>query len=190
MFTPVLIALGGNLRFGDRDPATNLRLAVGRLAALGLSGLRLGPLYRTAAFPPGTGPDYCNACARADVAGPVDAAALLALLHRVEGEFGRTRDRRWGGRTLDLDLLAVGAQVLPAPSTWAAWHDLPLAEQMTRTPDQIILPHPRLQDRGFVLVPLCDVAPEWVHPVLGKTALALRDALPPEALGDIQPLGA
>ena len=185
MLTPVLIALGGNLAFSGRDPAENLSLAVARLRDLGLPHLRMGRVYRTPAFPAGSGPDYANACARADVAGPVDAARILTLLHRVEGEFGRERAVRWGGRTLDLDLLAVGDQVWPDPATWASWHDLPPADQMTRAPDRLILPHPRLQDRGFVLVPLCDVAPEWVHPILSQTVQGLRDALPSAMVEDI-----
>ena len=107
--------------------------------------------------------------------GPVD---VLAHFHRVEAQFGRARDKRWGGRTLDIDLLAIGNAVLPDAATYATWRDLPLDQQSQRAPDQLILPHPRLQDRAFVLVPLMDVAPDWRHPVIGLTVRDMCAALP------------
>ena len=69
-----------------------------------------------------------------------------------------------------------------------AWMTLSAENQKQKWPDQLILPHPRLQDRAFVLVPLADVAPDWVHPVLGRTVLEMRDALPAEDLDQIVPL--
>jgi 2-amino-4-hydroxy-6-hydroxymethyldihydropteridine diphosphokinase len=78
----------------------------------------------------------------------LDAAALLALLHRVETRFGRTRRARNEPRTLDLDLLDYDGLV------------------RSEAP---ILPHPRLAERAFVLLPLRDVAPAWRHPVSGRT---------------------
>lgn len=99
---------------------------------------------------------------------------------------GRERGTRWGQRTLDLDLLAMGDLVLPDAQVYAHWRDLPLEDQARRAPEQLILPHPRLQDRAFVLVPLSDVAPDWRHPVLGRTVLEMRDALSPEALAEVR----
>lgn len=91
-------------------------------------------------------------------------------------------------RTLDLDLIALGSWVLPDRAGYQYWLDLPLEQQMVETPDKLILPHPRVQDRGFVLVPLCDVFPDWVHPILGKTAAELCAALPKTELEAILPL--
>ncbi len=67
---------------------------------------------------------------------------------------------------------------------------LPPDLQRMRAPDDLILPHPRLQDRAFVLVPLADVAPEWVHPLTGLSVTAMRDRLPTADLADVVPIPA
>ncbi len=142
--------------------------------------------YETPCFPQGAGPDYVNAALCAQWDGPPEA--LLALLHAVEAGFSRTRGVRWGMRTLDLDLIGLGDAVLPDRETWAAWRRLPLDEQMQLAPDRLILPHPRLEDRGFVLVPLADVAPEWRHPVTGASVAEMCAALPEAARAEVKPL--
>ena len=91
-------------------------------------------------------------------------------------------------RTLDLDLLALGDSVVPDEATQTAWRDLPAEEQPRRTPDRLILPHPRLQDRGFVLIPLADIAPDWRHPLTGQTVAQMRDALTPAQTAGIVPI--
>ena len=182
----ILVALGSNLGSRSGDPAQTLRAALHALGDSGLNVVRLSRLFRTPCFPPGTGPDYVNACAV--LRGPGTATEVLDRLHSAESDFGRERLQRWGSRSLDLDLLAVEGQVLPDAATQDAWRALPPAEQIRRAPDCLILPHPRLQDRGFVLVPLADVAPDWTHPRTGLTVRQMRDALPPEALEGIAPL--
>jgi 2-amino-4-hydroxy-6-hydroxymethyldihydropteridine diphosphokinase len=102
----------------------------------------------------------------------------MAALHRIEAELGRTRGQRWAARVCDLDLLDYDGEVLPNMEIWQHWRGLSPAAQAKQTPDQLILPHPRMQDRAFVLVPLSEIAPAWRHPVLGETARELRDKLP------------
>jgi 2-amino-4-hydroxy-6-hydroxymethyldihydropteridine diphosphokinase len=112
----------------------------------------------------------------------------MDLLHEVEAHFGRTRERRWGGRTLDIDLIAMADLVLPDLAGWTRWHNLPAARQAKEAPQTLILPHPRLQDRAFVLVPLMDVAPDWRHPVTGQTVAQMVQSLPQAEIDAIRPL--
>ncbi len=178
-----LIALGGNLPSSAGLPGETLRAALDALVAEGVELHAVSPFYATPCFPAGAGPDYVNAAAEIGVKG--DARQVLDLLHRIEGRFGRERVQRWGRRTLDLDLIAQGQIVLPDRAGHAAWRDLPLDDQMTRTPDELVLPHPRLQDRAFVLIPLADIAPDWRHPVLGRTVREMVDALPAQVAADV-----
>ncbi|MGL5008520.1 MAG: 2-amino-4-hydroxy-6-hydroxymethyldihydropteridine diphosphokinase, partial [Paracoccaceae bacterium] len=106
----------------------------------------------------------------------------------IENRFGRRRDQRWGMRTLDLDLVALGDSVLPDAATHARWRDLPATDQARIAPETLILPHPRLQDRAFVLVPLADVAPDWRHPLLNLTVSEMVARLPAEDRAAVVPI--
>ena len=116
--------------------------------------------YRTAPVPRSEQPDFINGVVL--LTGGIEPATLLARLHAIEAEAGRVRSVPNAARVLDLDLLAAGGRVIDSPG--------------------LVLPHPRLAERAFVLYPLCDVAPGWRHPILGRTALELRDALPPQRI--------
>lgn len=185
---PTLIAFGANLPFEGRSPAETLRRAIAALSAEGLAPLAVSRFFATPCFPAGAGPDYVNAAAVLEGGGRVDPASILARLHAVEAQFGRERLQRWGMRTLDIDLLALGDSVLPNAETQDHWRNLPPAAQARQAPDQLILPHPRLQDRAFVLVPLADVAPDWVHPASGLTVRQMLDALPKADRDAVKPL--
>lgn len=142
--------------------------------------------FFTPAFPDPSEPEYVNACVTVETV--LSPKALLKVLQDVETRLGRARRQRWGARTLDLDLLALGAAVLPDAETYAAWRNLPAADQVARTPDELILPHPRIADRPFVLVPLSDVAPLWCHPVTGETPAEMLSKLPKAEIDAIRPV--
>ena len=178
-----LIALGSNLGSQAGGPAETLSAAVVNLNAQGLSLRRLSRFYTTPCFPAEAGPDYVNAAAA--IASDLPAPSVLDTLHRIEAEFGRKRQQRWGSRSLDLDLLAMGPAILPDADVHAAWRDLPAQDQQLRAPDQLILPHPRLHERAFVLVPLADIAPFWRHPVLGVTVAEMAGALTAQARQEV-----
>ncbi len=172
-----LVALGGNLASAAGTPTETLQAAFVMLRKR-FGAILASRLYRNPAFPTGSGPDYVNAAARLDVGAQMTPRHVLDALHEIEALYGRTRLSRWSGRTLDLDLLAFDDLILPDPQTQAAWRSVPVKRQMIEAPDQLILPHPRLQDRAFVLVPLMDVAPDWRHPVLGLTVREMLAAVP------------
>jgi 2-amino-4-hydroxy-6-hydroxymethyldihydropteridine diphosphokinase len=178
-----LIAFGSNENSVFGDPAETVLRAMKNVANISNAPPLLSDLYNTPAFPKEAGPDFVNAAmAIFTTAAP---ETILTQLHAIEAMAQRTRKVRWGQRTLDLDLIAVGDAVLPDLQTHDRWRNFSHTQQQANAPDQLILPHPRLQDRAFVLVPLCDVAPNWVHPVLQKTATEMCDALPVSDLTDV-----
>lgn len=181
-----LIALGANLRSPAGSPSETLHAAIADLASLGGAIRAKSRFFATPCFPPGTGPDYVNAAVGMEWDKGEDA--LLAILHDIEASYSRRRDERWGMRTLDLDLIALGQRVRPDEDVHAQWRNLPLDDQKTKAPEELILPHPRLQDRAFVLVPLRDIAPDWVHPILGQSVSDMHDALPAEQVAEIKAL--
>lgn len=154
----ILLGLGANLPSSAGPPAATLRAALEELARSGTVSLAVSRFYRTAAWPDPHDPPFVNAVARIETTLP--PGALLCRLHDIEAKFGRQRGLRNAPRTLDLDLLDYDGRVEAGPPE---------------------LPHPRLVERGFVLVPLREIAPEWRHPRSGLTADDLLAALPPEA---------
>jgi 2-amino-4-hydroxy-6-hydroxymethyldihydropteridine diphosphokinase len=181
-----VLAFGGNLMSLIGSPVETIRAALGELIARDVELTDLSRFFQTPCFPSGAGPDYVNLVAI--ISTPQSPEVLLEYLHEVEATFGRARDSRWAGRTLDIDILSYENLIVPDLDTYQNWVDLPLDVQMKEAPQNLILPHPRIQDRGFVLIPLCDVWPEWLHPVSGKTAQMLCDSLPISETKGIKPL--
>ncbi|AFZ04165.1 2-amino-4-hydroxy-6-hydroxymethyldihydropteridine diphosphokinase [Calothrix sp. PCC 6303] len=142
------IALGSNL-------GNSLEILESAIASLvEIPGIRLNrksSWYRTKAIGPPQ-PDYINGCVILEV--EMTPELLLATLLKIETDFGRVRQERWGARTLDLDILLYADRII----------DLPTLQ----------IPHPRMCDRAFVLVPLNEIAPDWIVPVSG---FAIKDVI-------------
>lgn len=182
-----VVALGSNVAPGDGGScADTIRAAFAALPGPGVRCLAVSRLWQTPCFPAGAGPDYVNAAALLET--DLSASDLLAHLHALEARFDRARTGRWAARTLDLDLIDHGHQILPDRATQARWRSLPPARQSIDAPDRLILPHPRLQDRAFVLVPMAEIAPDWRDPVTGTPIADLLDALPPGDRAAVHPL--
>ena len=182
----VIAAIGGNQPSNKGNPAETVLWAMGVLSERIGSPIRKSRLFQTPAFPVGSGPDFVNAAVAFESGlSPED---ILGLCHAIEADAKRVRDVRWGVRTLDVDLIGCGGAVCPDVAGFAAWRDLPIEQQTEMAPDQLILPHPRLQDRAFVLVPMMDVAPDWSHPVSGLTTRQMLDTLPAMEKATVKPL--
>ena len=161
----VFIAYGSNLLSGLVTASQAFDEVVKNLQARGLIVNKISRLWSSKAWPNPDDPPYVNAVLQ--IATKLQPIELMALLHDVEREAGRVRDGRLNApRVLDLDLIAYGDVVMHGEKG-------------------LILPHPRAADRAFVMRPLAEIAPDWVHPVLKRTAGELltaatigRDAYP------------
>lgn len=182
----ILLAFGANLPSSTGSPGETLRAALDLLNCDAFPRLATSAFYRNPAFPSGSGPDYVNAAALFRSAWSPDR--ILSHVHGVERDLGRDRGQRWTARSIDIDLIAVDDLVRPDPATVARWIGLPVDRQLIETPARLILPHPRLQDRAFVLVPASELWPDWRHPVTGRQLRDLRDALPQAERDAMQPI--
>jgi len=153
MGSRLFIGLGANLTpDGYAGPREGGMAAISALADEGVHLLAMSRWYESAPVPISDQPWYLNAVAEATT--ELDAASTLAALHYTERRFGRVRTERNAARVLDLDLLDFAGMVSNA--------------------SDLALPHPRLHERAFVLLPLGELCPDWVHPVSG---IAIQDLI-------------
>jgi 2-amino-4-hydroxy-6-hydroxymethyldihydropteridine diphosphokinase len=145
------IALGSNLG----DSLSILNSAIERIqTSAQIELIAVSSWYRTTPIGPPQ-PDYLNGCAT--VWTSLTALEFLNTLHAIESQFGRVREEVWGARTLDLDLLLYGDAIIDT--------------------SDLQVPHPRMTERGFVLVPLAEIAPDAIDPQSGESILVLRNKL-------------
>lgn len=152
----ILIGLGANLPSSAGPPLKTLEAALRALGDAGVEIAARSRWYRTAPVPASDQPWFVNGVARIETS--LEPIELLALLQKIERQFGRQRGIRNAARTLDLDILDYEGNVDEGPD--------------------LTLPHPRMPERAFVLLPLAEVAPDWRHPKSGQRVATLIAALP------------
>ena len=152
MATEAFLGIGANL--GDR--AHTLRQAACRLHnTAGIQVVSASPVYASAPVGVTDQPDFLNAVLKIET--QLTPRTLLDAMLAIEREFGRVRIKKWGPRTLDLDMLTFGDAIIDEPG--------------------LQVPHPHLHKRGFVLAPLCDLFPQGMHPVLAQSFCELAQAI-------------
>ncbi|MRG43699.1 2-amino-4-hydroxy-6-hydroxymethyldihydropteridine diphosphokinase [Chitinophaga sp. SYP-B3965] len=151
MNTAILL-IGGNM--GDRPKF--LQQAVALIAARAGHILKESTMYETAPWGDVQQPDYLNQALVLETT--MEAPALLDVLLEIEKEIGRVRRQKWGSRVIDIDMIFFNQEVITLP--------------------QLKVPHPQMQNRRFVLAPLQEIIPLWVHPILQLTVNQLLEACP------------
>ncbi len=149
----VVLALGGNLAGDYPSLEALLEAALSSFPRAGLRVVRRSGWWRSAAWPDPSQPAYLNGIAIVETT--LSPSEVLAAIHALEAQFGRKRGLANMPRTLDIDLIAYGRQVIDAPG--------------------LTLPHPRAAERRFVMGPLAEIAPGWTHPTLDQNAAELAE---------------
>jgi 2-amino-4-hydroxy-6-hydroxymethyldihydropteridine diphosphokinase len=177
----VYLGLGSNI--GDRE--ANLREAIARIEMLGLEVAHESSIYETepvgladqpwflnqvieTKIPAGLTSEHGPVLGDPETIATVQAEALLSELLKIEHEMGRERTIANGPRVIDIDLLLFGNMIIGHSKEDIA-HSKEVEEGLSINPTGIVVPHPRMHQRRFVLDPLCEIAPELVHPVLKRT---------------------
>ncbi len=157
MFQTILVSVGANLASAKGcTPLETCLWAAGQLGHLpGLELRKVSRWFATQPIPASDQPHFVNGAAW--LSGAVEPCRLLGMLQAIEAAAGRVRGVPNAARTLDLDLLAMDSLVMGTP--------------------KLVLPHPRLQDRAFVLAPLRDIRPDWTHPVLHLSVATMLAAV-------------
>ncbi|GGX44733.1 2-amino-4-hydroxy-6-hydroxymethyldihydropteridine pyrophosphokinase [Tateyamaria omphalii] len=167
-------------------PVETLQKAVDSIEEMGAVIRGRSRFFRTPAVPAGSGPDFVNAAI--SINAHWSSTEAIARLHEVESRLGRRRKVRWEQRVIDLDLLAHDQMIRPSVQVLRRWMELPVQKQKEMAPGQLLLPHPRMHERAFVLVPLADVEPDWIHPITRKSVSEMQDALPAAEIEAIVPI--
>lgn len=162
----IYVALGANLPWDGLSPQETLTEALQQMPGRSVTPVSVSGYWTSPAWPDPARPAYVNAVA--EIATNLSAGRLLRVLQDIEDGLGRERNVRWDSRTLDLDIVDYRGLVLDEAG--------------------LTLPHPRAQDRAFVLLPLQEIAPDWVHPVSKRGISELISCLSDEVLAQTRPI--
>lgn len=169
-----LVSAGSNLSHSSKTPSDLVKFAH-ELLGNAFGTVKSSNYFANPAYPADFGPEFVNAVF--SFSAQINPVEMLDFLHSIEVAIGRERKVRWGPRVIDLDLIAADDLVLPDIVVFKHWKNLSPKEQLQLVPKNLVLPHPRLQDRPFVLLPMREIAPDWQHPVTGLTVREMCDQL-------------
>ena len=182
-----VVVLGSNLSSEFGNSAETLKICVDEIRSNpDIESLTESNWYISSSFLNKREPRYVNVGIRFIT--KLNPISLLHFTSDLENKYGRKRQERWGPRTCDIDILLCDQLILPSKLYFNKWLNLNLSDQIRLVPDELILPHPRLQERTFFLKPLNDLQPDWIHPFLKVKAKEMLDSLPPYELESIQEL--
>jgi 2-amino-4-hydroxy-6-hydroxymethyldihydropteridine diphosphokinase len=174
----VAVAVGANVAGSWGSPLATIQTALREMEATGIGILAASRIYRTPAMGFSPQPDYLNAVLL--VTSPKGPAAIMRSLKAIERKAGRRAAKPWGPRPLDLDLLFSRGTRLGLRR--------PGGKRTAHQSRPLLLPHPGLEDRAFVLIPLRELAPHFHSPASGRSLTQLVHALPARAVGLCVPL--
>ena len=180
-----VVVLGSNLPSKFGNSAETLKKCVDEIRSHpSIKSLLESNWYISSSLIDEKEPRYVNVGIRFNTnLNPID---LLNYTSGLEKRFGRKREKRWEPRTCDIDILLCNQLILPNKAHFQKWLKLDFSDQIKLSPNELILPHPRLQERTFFLKPLIDLQPDWIHPFLGMKAKEMLDSLPPNELQNIE----
>ncbi|MCP5382239.1 MAG: 2-amino-4-hydroxy-6-hydroxymethyldihydropteridine diphosphokinase [Kordiimonadaceae bacterium] len=161
----ILIGLGSNLTTDEYKSSSEiLDAAINELKVNGVQILNKSSYYETEPVPKSDQPWYVNAVISVETS--LSAPELLKLMHEIELNLGRVRRDRWEARIIDLDLLCYHDKIYPNKNKW-------LEFAFKNTYEEMVIPHPRMHLRDFVLIPANEIAGDWVHPVFNKNIITM-----------------
>ena len=176
-----VLILGANMPSKFGDILTTLQMCVEYIKSEeNINFISQSKWYESESFPDKSKPTFINVGIK--IMSYLDPYQILKAIDEIEKSCGRTRKIRWDSRVCDIDIIYCNKKIIPSRNILEKWMNMKIEEQLVETPQTLILPHPRIQDRSFFLCPLNELSPNWRHPILGKTAKEILDSIPQNAL--------